>query len=231
MTKKMICISMGVLLYFMTGAASAAPIHYDFEATPDNNTHDSLHMTVDGVALTITAWAKNSENSWLQVTSAYGNYGGDNAGVYNGTYGLGLFLANSDDSYSMDGADGANDGVDRDEGLLFSFDRQVELTHINFRYWGSNDDFNLDADGISLFVDNANSGNDNYYGSHVGTKFMVWADGDNDSFRIQDIDINTVPEPSTLLLLVSGLVGLAGTRRRFRELEFKHGTGSINAVP
>lgn len=216
MTTKMTGVTLGALLFCTAGAASAVPTHYDFEANPDKNTHDSLHMTVGGVALTITAWAKNSADNWFQVTSAYGNYGGDNAGVYNGQTGLGLFLGNSDDSYSMDGADGVNDGMDRDEGLLFSFDRQVDLTHINFGSWGSSDDFNLDVDGVSLFADNDNGGNDHYHGSHVGTQFMVWADGDTDSFRIQDIDINAVPEPTSLALFGLGMAGLIGMRRRRR---------------
>ena len=47
--------------------------------------------------------------------------------------------------------------------------------------------------------------NDNYYRDNEG----IWT---------ADIDINPVPEPMTLLLLGSGLIGLAGLRKKLKKI-------------
>jgi len=41
---------------------------------------------------------------------------------------------------------------------------------------------------------------------------MVWVDGETDDVRIDDIGFTRVPEPSTLLLLALGIIGV-----RFRK--------------
>jgi hypothetical protein len=41
--------------------------------------------------------------------------------------------------------------------------------------------------------------------------------GGTEAFRIQEITANVVPEPATVLLVGSGLIGLVGYRRKFRR--------------
>lgn len=208
--------------------ASATNIHYDFQASPDNTGHDAIQLTVGGLAVTVTAWTEDVSfqraGLAMQVTSAMGSFGGDNAGVYYGSSGLGVFLGNSDDSFSMDGADFTSQ-LDRPEALLFTFDRVVELTHINFANWSATDYFALIAQtnfgpinqnfmpaGYQS-IQNNNGGNDQYYASHFGNRFWVWALDDADSFRIQDIDVQ-IPEPETLYLFGLGFALISANRMR-----------------
>jgi hypothetical protein len=46
-----------------------------------------------------------------------------------------------------------------------------------------------------------------------------WVDGvrEDHEFSVAGLNVNPVPEPATMLLLGSGLVGLAGFRRKFRK--------------
>lgn len=228
-SKNLSQIAVASILALTANSAAAANIHYDFQATPDNIGHDSIQLTVSGLTVTVTAWTEDVsfDRAGLakQVTGAMGSFGGVNAGAYYGSSGLGVFLGNSDDTNSADGADFTSQ-LDRPEALLFSFDRVVELTNINFNFWSSTDKFalvtqtnfsavnpNFMPAGYQSIRDN-NGGNDHYVGSHVGNRFWVWALNESDSFRIQDIDVQ-VPEPTTFSLLALGvaLMGLKTWRK------------------
>jgi hypothetical protein len=226
-----------LLCALLSGAVSlpslALPIHYDFQAAPDDHAHDSIQLTKEGVTVTVTAWTTEvfypRLGLGLQVTSAMGSYGGENAGVYYGSSGLGIFLGNADDTYNADGANFTSI-LDRPEGFLLSFDRVVELTNINFNSWGVNDTalilavtnfspINPDYPGFPSplthgVVDYGYGASDHYVGSHMGNRFWVRAYWDDDAFRIQDIDIHVVPEPGSLALLGLGLGMVAWSSRR-----------------
>jgi hypothetical protein len=203
-----------VAALLLATAAQAATIHYNFENTgtlpvapTDNDEHGSLGFTRGGVAVTVTAVARSSD------AGAYAGVSGTDRGVYFGDTGLGV-VAYGNDSNNMDGAnEGATDG-DLDEGLVFTFDRVVRLTDINFGRW----DNGLDAirflvDGVQVLLHSGS--NDAPSGlNFVGTEFRFLAENDDTGVRIQDLDIETVPLPGTPALLAAALLALGLTRRR-----------------
>lgn len=210
--------------------AGVVPVHFNFEntganpAATDNVGHDSLGFSRSGLNLTVTALQAVPSilvGQWGAVTAASNGAG---AGVYFGNTGLGVYLGGTDDN-SMDGADGPAGGSDRDEALIFRFDRVVTLTAVNFGRWdgrvnyaGTFDPFQGDL--VRLHVDGVTSlhygGADDHPSlSFTGTEFMFLADEDGTNVRIQDLDVTfSVPEPAGLSLAVIGLAGLGGVRRR-----------------
>lgn len=210
-------------LSFAASSANAALI-VDFEAAPFADGSTSQNVVYDlglGRTLTISVFTiddNDGDGNIFARTQVL-----DPWGVYKGTTGLGAEI-NNNDSGSLDGADGNGSGDDFDEGILFSFNFDTELLGINFGSWHSDDDFNLEVDGVNLmhdvgafdtnsFIDFTPEDDKFVFQNVLGRNFLVWADGDSDSFRIDDIVVNDVPEPSAIALLGLSLLLLGRVKR------------------
>lgn len=215
----------GSLFLAMSGSASASLL--DFTTANlgvAGGTYNSVVMTVDGITVTITAYT--IENDGLGAITSTSPLTTAGTGVYvsSSSNNIGV-KSSSADGTNMDG--GASTG-DPDEGLLFSFSQPVSLGYINFDSFtsASGDDFNLTVDNtliladynandISSLVTNVSGQFDEYnFNGITGTEYLFWADGDSDSFRIDQMEVSAVPVPSAVWLFGSGLLGLVGVARR-----------------
>jgi len=212
-----------------SGIASAALFDYNYTnlAVTGGSTLDSVGMTVDGIAVDVTAYTIDNDGAG-NISSTSLLSGGTGVYVSSSTSGnLGVRSNTTGDGTNMDGG-ASGDAADLDEGLLFIFDQEVRLDFINFDSFTefNADDFNLTVDGVSILVDyNANEVSslvtndplqfDHYYFNNiVGTEFLIWADGDTDSFRIDEMIVSAVPVPAAVWLFGSGLFGLIGVARK-----------------
>jgi hypothetical protein len=218
-------------LLMAAGAAGASPVHHlDFQAGANTNTgYTHLSYSLGGANLVVTAWTTAPtpgaprSGGYGRVTPLMGSVGGESAGIYDGDSGLGVFQAGTD-SKNMDGGDGA---AEPDEGMMFLFDREVELTVMNFNFWDGRDNYGGLAfgDRIELYVDGAwvmnyGGADDRPTLGLVGSMFVLLATDDQTSVRVQDLDFRVieVPAPATLGLSGLALAALTATRRRPRAL-------------
>ncbi len=206
--------------------ATASSVHLDFQAGTNTNTgHSHLTYSAGGATLIVTAWTTAPtpgaprSGGYGRVTPLMGSAGGENAGIYDGDSGLGVFQAGTD-SKNLDGGDGSGEP---DEGIMFLFDREVELTRMNFNFWDGRDNYPTGSgfgDSLELFVDNVSMGAyqgaaDRPFWSYTGTMFVLLATDDATSVRIQDLDFRVlgVPEPGSLALVGAALLGLRMRQR------------------
>ncbi|MFQ5589426.1 MAG: PEP-CTERM sorting domain-containing protein [Nitrospiria bacterium] len=219
-----------------SGTASATLLKFNATnlGVSAGGTFDSVGMTVDGISVTISAYTIDNDGignissqsllsggRGVYVSSLTSTSRSGNLGVRSNTSGDGKDL------------DAGSTLSDLDEGLLFSFNQRISLDYINFDSFGSGDDFNLTVDGVRVLWDhNANDSSplvtnvpgefDEYnFNGITGEKFLVWADGSSDSFRIDRVEVSPapVPEPGTIILMGSGLAGLAFVRLRKKKAD------------
>lgn len=233
MNKKMLSLSVIILLFALTGLANATV--YDFRGA---NTlyHNSMLWTVDDLDVNITAHEVINDNLG-NVIRLEDSPSGLSYGVYDGSGGLGARSYATDGDKNLDGSNSSNGAGEyiHDDGLLFSFVSKVTLKHIDFGGFRRNDDFNLTIDGVTYIVDFNKKGTspyvtmmsgskksvDNYWFDGLsGYNFLIWADGKSDEFRIDrlTVDVNPVPEPATVFLLSTCLLGMLGMKRKNNTL-------------
>ncbi len=138
------------------------------------------------------------------------------------------------DGGAADGEQASNVNVvanpnDPDEMAIFDFgSEEVLLSAITFSLMGSNDDFDLAIFNGSTgtpasYSADVNFGADGRNGWYtytfdapvlVGTLFGIGADGASDEFLIASIDVAAVPLPAAGWMLLAGIAGLFGMKRR-----------------
>jgi|GEM_PF-1941298 len=92
-----------------------------------------------------------------------------------------------------------------EEQILGQMCRELIGTELGLvAYWNFND-----GPGSETLTDSTTYGNDGVLISGAGSSLPEWV--------ISDAPVAPVPEPSTMLLITTGLVGLVGWRRKFRR--------------
>jgi len=223
----LICL---LLLGSSTATATLLDFNYNNLGVMGSSTSNSVSMEIDGIAVDITAWTVSNDGDGN--ISGVTQLSGEGIGVYtNGSTSGNLGVVSAKDDGSL--LDAGNSSTDMDEGLLFTFNKIVRLEYIDFDYFTSNggDDFNLTVDNNTVLknidpyngsssVNNVGNKFDEYeFNDIIGTSFLFWADDDKDAFRIDKIRVsivNSVPEPSTIMLFGFGLLGLCLRRVKNR---------------
>lgn len=198
--------------------AGAQSTVFNFQHSGATDFFPFLTRAQDGFSLDIHPFTSTDPNG--TVSPAWSAVVGTGLGVYTGTSGLGV-QAYSGDSNDLDGSnlDGSSTQM---EGLRFTFNTGVKLEAIHFAGMGSSDDFNLTVDGTLKLLDVSPNPldlaemRDSWYSvNQTGTEFLIWADGIDDDFRVAGLQAAAIPEPTSLVLMVTALT-MAGTVRRLR---------------
>ena len=186
----------------LCGSAYATSLTHDFRlGAGETFRGNSRTFTLgSGQSLTVTAtWVSDS-------LSANGD-----GEIVQSSMGLGVLHTHNP------GDDNQIDGAGPDETLWLTFNERITLTELAFDVPHLTDQFDLFV-GDTLVLEDQETypGPWRALGSngYTGSVFGVRADSHDDNFYLSQIRYNLVPEPSTLMLLGGGLLGLLGLGRR-----------------
>jgi hypothetical protein len=204
---------------FYAHSAEATSINYANLAntSPGEGGYSLFSQTVDGITVNASATNLDGSVSYNAYLDSTWNGGG-------GLGGLGVCKELTGGTGS-DCTPSSDDNLTAGERLNLSFSQEVTITEILFRDGEHYTTFTYADNDFDLFI---NGSFDSSYGlTHffntplTGTDFgFVSSLGGNDvdEIYIEKITFTaSVPEPSTLILLGSGLISLGFIRRRFKK--------------
>lgn len=199
-----------VFACLISNMSMAATSTYDFR---QDRAFSPSSLSFNGAAGTVEVSATNSASltSYAGASSRYGLLACSGAVTPAQRWDCGG--PSYGDEHWIDGSSG--DGAD--ESIVLNFDSTVRLVAASFyTNYGYQTDFDLFVDGI-LVLDEQRTGPhvefDNS-SAFVGTSFRFLADGAEDYFKLQAVEVAEVPLPAALWLFASGLMGLATITRK-----------------
>lgn len=206
---------------FAASQTQAAAVTFNFSSSHGWTTSD-LAFTSGTDSVTVGGFRGGNDTS---VSSTRSFIGANSAGLVvcsgGGSNAGGSATSCSGDEHTID-----SNGSDED--VKFTFSQEVTLLSATFKYWDGKGTSTSNMDDFSLFVGTTPRFTDQTIvtGSSDGTAtfnfttvggdltdsvFYIGARGDGDTFKLYSltVEIPAVPEPSTYLLMLSGL-GLLG---------------------
>lgn len=141
--------------------------------------------------------------------------GGSDALITRTTSGLGV------DSFAVNDSSGTLDGSGVLDMLSFVFAKPVVLLEVVFSWVNDHDEFSLLVDDVVAIEDTFVLGNFDFSPyQFTGEVFSFAATDSSDSYRIRSLTVDApvpTPEPSTWILLASGILGFVGWRKYFQS--------------